>query len=747
MRRSSLLRRVFTVVGMALACRAITAQNSIKLFTPVNVRPAPAGWETLTFNSTTLSLSCPATPITAMLSSSTDSRGYVLADRQVDFTVTKGTTTVGPVNACTFEKSEDTPGAVWGTCFTSKFQTSAATLVGQNPDTFVSTGGVAPMDISRYLEPGPVQINISVLNKGGYVAGSTLYLNTNCTPLGVTGQANLSGNSISQQNPTPQQLTQDFDFNPTTKQQVQFVYDLSQAQAAGSLTITPETIPGTQALPIDPATFPSKYLAETSFATSSCLIHTGELIQESGQLVPACALFTLVCSVGTGSTATGAQCPVSSMPNEVFQDIFDGPDFNLPDISTPNGTFHQGVGLLMASEGWTGPPCTFDPASGLQDLPCPQNLITTFTGPGLFALSGGTSHPNSTFIAIAQVPEDFTTVTVAGQQPGGWIHTRTASFTLASTPPNLKGTSIPGAAIFIASPIARITYGIAPADQPALPSAPPSTDTSIENNITCPVSSNPLDPLAAVFKPGQQSVTVSTDGNYMLHYYAQDCAGTKELSFTKNATGNWSTNYYTVPVNVDTVPPVVATGPTLTPAPSAASPYTVGEHVQATYSCTDERSGLVQCGSSTFSYTAALLNSGIITSPVNTSTPGTKSFTVTAMDAAGNRSSASVSYTVVAAYDTAIHFSLERSTIMYPERAEAFIRIASRVGDDPRGYVQIYDGTAILQTERLRHDGMLHIRLRRMGVGVHQLSVAYSGDRFNPAGRSAPVTLTVLPRR
>jgi hypothetical protein len=746
MRIPSILRHVLPVLCVALAGRAMTAQNSIKLFAPVNVRPAPAGWNTVTFNSNTLNLSCPATPITAMLSSSTDSSGYVLADRLIDFTVTKGTTSVGPVNACTFEKSEDTPGAVWGTCFTSKFQASAATLVGQDPDTFVSTGGVAPMNISRYLQPGPVQINVSVLNKGGYIAGSTLYLNTNCTPLGVTGQANLTGNSISQQNPTPGQLTQNFAFNPTAQQQVQFVYDLSKAQAAGSLTITPETIPGTQALPIDPATFQSKYLAETSFATSSCLIHTGELVQESGQLVPACALFTLVCSIGTGSTATGAQCPVSSMPNELFKDIFDGPEFNLPDLATPSGTFHQGVGFLMASEGWTGNPCTFDPASGLQDLPCPQNLVTNFSGPGQFAMTGGTSHPNSTFIAIAQVPEDLTTVTVAGQQPAGWIHTRSASITLSSAPPNLKGSTVPGAASFIASPILSITYGIAPADQPALPSAPPATDTTVENNITCPVASNPLDPLAAVFKPAQQTITVSADGNYLLHYFAQDCAGTRELSFTKNATGSWSTNYYTVPVNVDTVAPLVATGPSLTPTPNPASPYTVGQHVQATYSCTDERSGLVQCGSSTFPYTAALLNSGIITSPVNTSTPGTKTYTVTAMDAAGNQSSASVSYAVVPAYDAAIHFSLERSTIVYPQRAEAYIRITPKVGDDPMGYVQIYDGTSILQTARVRNDGRLHLRLRRMAVGVHQLSVFYSGDRFNPGGHSAPVTLTVLPR-
>jgi hypothetical protein len=122
---------------------------------------------------------------------------------------------------------------------------------------------------------------------------------------------------------------------------VQFVYDLSQAQAAGSLSITPNTIPGTDDLPIDSTTFQSMYVPNTSFATSICLIHSGELVNG----VPACKLFTLQCTVGTGSNESGAQCPVSSLPNEIFKDIFDGPSFTLPDIATPNGpTSHQGVG-------------------------------------------------------------------------------------------------------------------------------------------------------------------------------------------------------------------------------------------------------------------------------------------------------------------------------------------------------------------------------------------------------------------
>lgn len=752
MKTSPNLRRIAILASLAIAVPALNAQNSVRLFGPVNVRPSAANtgggdndmdnW--VAFNSTTLNLTCPSSAIAAVLSSSANSAGNVLVDNFIDLTTTYGTTTDGPVNACIYEKSEDSPGAVYGSCYTWSYQwaVKAGKLTGQDPDNLVGTGGVAPIDISNRLRPGPLQLKIDLVDTGGYLASSTLYLNTNCTFNGVTGPGEITGNPIAQANPTPQQLTQNFSFNLTANQQAEFVYDLSKAQAANSLSITPATIPGTENQPTDSSTFQSTFLPRTSFATSSCLIHSGTLVNSA----PACTLYTLACTIGTGTTESGAQCPVSSLPNEVFQDIFDGPSFTLPDIQTANGpTFHQGIGFLMASEGWTGGPCTFDPASGLQDLPCPQNVLTTFSGPGLYTASGGTSHPNSSFIALAQVPEDLTTVAVVSQLPGGWINTRTANLTLSSQPPVLKGTNLSGAAAFIPSPIQSITYGISPANAVPVPSAPPSTDISVENSIACPTPANPLDPPASVFNSGPQTVSVGADGNYLLHYFAEDCAGTRELSFIKDQAGSWSTHYYTFPINVDTIAPIVSSGPSLWPAPGNSGGYTLGQAVTATYSCTDERSGLVRCGSTTFPYTAVVLSSGSIRSPVDTSTPGAKTYTVQAVDAAGNQSSASVNYVVVA-YDMAIQIRLDRSTVTYPEEANVFVRVAPANGHVPTGTMEIFDGTTLLQGSRLRgDDGFAHFELRRLAVGVHQLSAVYSGDAFNPGGSSAPVTLTVIP--
>lgn len=752
MRKASILRCSVIAACSAFVVPAIVAQNSIRLFDPVNVRASANGTgfgsSAVTFNSATLNLNCSASPIRAVVSSSADSTGNVLVDNNVQVSVTSASYSHGPVNVCRGGTADNSPNGITQNCFTTSYQQPASQgqLTGQNPDTLVSTGGVAPIDISSQFQPGTLQIKIDLVDNGSFLTSSTLYLNTNCSQNGVTGPATITGNPIPQSNPTPAQLTQNFAFNPTTEQKVQFTYDLSEAHAAGTLSITPATIPTTDDLPLDPNIFKSILAANTSFATSSCLIHSGELVNG----LPACKLFTLKCAVGTGSTASGAQCPVSSLPNEVFQDVFDGPPFTLPDISTPNGpTFHEGIGLLMASEGWgtgenpVGGPCTFDAASGLQNLPCPQNLLTTFSGPGIYSATGKTSHPNSTFIPIAQVPEDLTMVTVAGQQPGGWIHSSTAEVTLSSQPPVLAGTNLPGLAGFVASPIQSITYGISPANSVPNPGAPASTDTVIQNSIPCPAPANPLDPPATAFTTDSQTLSGLSDGNYLVHYFAQDCAGTEELKFSQDSGGSWSTAYYTYPINVDTIAPVVATGPVLSPAAGSSGSYTVGQVVTATYSCTDERSGVVRCGSKTFSGT--VLDTGAISSPVDTSTPGSKTYTVTVVDAAGNQSSASVPYVVTSGFDAAIKISLSATTVTYPLGTNVTISVAPTHGHVPTGIVQLFDGTSILQSSRLQGNGAAYLFIQGLAAGTHSLSVVYAGDAFNPGGTSAPVTLTVKP--
>jgi uncharacterized repeat protein (TIGR01451 family) len=630
--------------SLAAVCIAATASaasaQSIQLFSPVNVRASNTDTTSSNpnnFNSIPLSLSCPASPH-AVISSSTDGAGFVLVDNYISLQVGEGS----PVNICS------------GNCYTASYQTqaSAGTLTGQDPDNFLSTGGVPPIDISSYFTPGSVQAQINLVDTGGsnnqpggYLTNSKLYLVTNCSSTGVTGPGQVTGNPISSSNPTPQQLAQTYSFNSTTDQLVQFTYDLTAAHSAGTLSIRDQSTPSTADTPLNPAAFPG-YVNGTSFATSNCLTHSGELYSGSA----ACKLYTLTCQIGNDSAHSGALCPTSSQRNELFQELFDGPSFSLPDITGTNGlTYHQGVGFLETADGWGGGSCKFDQNSGIAQQLCPQNVLVSFSGPGFYKSGGSGQNPNSSFITVAPVPEALTRVSVTGLKTGNWINTHSPTVNFISTPPAISSSNN-----FVPAPIETLTYGISTASTIPQPPAPIPNDTTLTNNGACPApeGSAPANP----FTPPAVSVPVSADGNYVLHYYAQDCAGTQELKFQQSG-GSWSTSFYTFPINVDTVNPVVASGPTLSPPPSTnngvANSYLVGQAVTATYSCTDSaspvvNSGVVKCGTATFP--TGTLKTGNVSSPVNTATSGSQTFTVNATDAAGNTATAaSVTYQVVAA--------------------------------------------------------------------------------------------------
>jgi len=791
------------LVIAAVVAPALLAQTSIEVFSPVNVRLSPTGTgygsAAINFNSSTLSLNCAASPIVASLSSTPDNTGNLLVDNNINVTVTAGTTTTGPTNVCVGGVN-GSPIGPFQNCFNSKYEdvASAGTLTGTNPDDFTAQGGVAPIDISGLLSSGNLQVKIDMQDEGFFLTNSTIYLNTNCTQLGVTGPALASGNPIPSSNPTPDQLSQDFSFNPTTNQQIGFEYDLTTAQTAGGLTITDGTIPQVADLPVDPATFQSVFVPQTPFATSNCLVHSGETLA-NGQ--PACKIYTLTCAVGTGADATGAQCPVSTLPNEIFQDVFSGPAFTLSDISTPNGTFHQGIGFLMASEGWQGGPCTFDPAANLGDLACPQNLLTSFnsssvaaqaktagkivaspnsaavktkalavraqattagSGSTTYTGTGRTTHPNSEFITIAGVPEPLTTVTLpgskgasysppsGGQFPMNWFNTDpTVAFSVQ--PPNLAGSNIPGAAVFVPSPILNLTYGTSasgfpPSDfPPPAPGEPIQGDTTLTDSNGCPAPNSPLS--TAAFNSGKQTLTGLAEGTYLLHYFAQDCAGTQELLFTQDNTGNWSTNFFTVPFGVDRTPPTITAQ---FPPVNANAQYQKGQVVPLQFSCSDALSGIANCdnggngaGSTPGSYFVNL----------DTSSVGAKTVKLTASDNAGNTASVSFQYTVVPPPPTSsVQLTLVPSTVTYPAGGIAIVKVQGPAGSTkaPTGTVQLLlDGSKSLGSDKLVASGKMASAtiafLSGINVGHHTVTAVYAGDSNNPGGSSTAVSLTVNP--
>ncbi len=630
--RSSVFLQSLATVCIAAAASTVSGQTAVQLFGPVDVRPSLSGTgygsSGNTFNTTILNLTCPSS-IKAKISSTADGTGNVLVDNFITFNAVGGT----PTDICSQGTVEN---GNQQNCFTTDYSNLANNggLNSKDPDTVLPGGGVPPIDVSGYLTSGAVQAQIGLVDTGGYLAGSTLYLVTNCTSSGVAGPGKVTGNPIPQSNPSDQQLTQNFAFNSTNNQQVQFTYNLSEAQGAGTLSITDGTTPTGGDTPLNAATFQSTYLHGTSFATGNCLVHTGE--QYNG--APACKLYTLTCQVGTNPAQSGVLCPTSQQRNELFEDVFDGPSFTLPDVLGTNFLiYHQGVGFLEAKEGWTGGSCVFDPASSIANELCPQNLLTSFSGPGVYTSGGRGQSSNSTFITVAPVPEDLTIVTVTGQRLGYWINSHSFKVNFLSVPPAVASKNN-----FVAAPIQSITYGISLASNLPQPGPPVPDDVTVPNTA-CPTPGGTNPPKATPFTLLGEGESVPEDGQYLLHYFAQDCAGTEELKFTKSG-GSWSTSFYTLPINVDTVAPKIATGPTLSPAPPSGG-YQPGQKVTATYSCTDDRSGIVQCGSSF--YLLGKLSTGTITTPVNTSKPGNQTFTVTAVDAAGNTTTSTpVSYVV-----------------------------------------------------------------------------------------------------
>ncbi|HEY3706699.1 MAG TPA: hypothetical protein VGL22_16670 [Terracidiphilus sp.] len=645
---------------------ALAAQTSTELYSPVRVRGSltSAGYGTPIdtrapniFTTLTLELACPAANISAVLSgplSSGNSGGNLLVDNNVLVTVTPLGGTPGlPVNVCSGGASSGSAYGLYNqNCFQSSYSSQAGNLLGVEPDSLVASSGVPPIDIGNLLIPGEKQmVKIDLTDEGGYLATSTVFLNSNCTEVGVTGPTHLNGNPVTIENAPS--LTQSFNFDRNPGTQVTFTYDLSRTanDAGGTLTVPAGSTPWVNNAAISPAIFNAQFRPYTSFATSRCLIHYGEVDAQGN---PACKLYTLECVLGSNPAAAGANCPVSSLPNERMTDTFDGPDFYLSNIHTPNdGTFSEGFGFLMANDVWAGGACAFAPAANLNE-PCPQNLMDSFVGPGLTTGRGTTTHPNSTFISVSGVPEPRTSLRMKrGHDDEGeddddaqtmWINSTTLPVSFHSVSPylyDLRG-KLTGADTYIAQPIRSITFGISPAGQVPDPADNPISNDRTLANGSCPVPtpSSPGSPALRqpAFDPPAVGVAFPGDGLFALHYFAQDCAGTKELQFRK-VKGSWTTSFRTRIIGVDTTAPAVSI------AGSPSTHYSIGSHAALSYNCSDSTpgSGIVRCGSQHF---AGKSSTGNLSLNLDTKAHGTHHITLWAEDAAGNKSSTQFTYTV-----------------------------------------------------------------------------------------------------
>lgn len=124
------------------------------------------------------------------------------------------------------------------------------------------------------------------------------------------------------------------------------------------------------------------------------------------------------------------------------------------------------------------------------------------------------------------------------------------------------------------------------------------------------------------------------------------------------------------------------------------------------------------------------------------------SVTITAQytDAYHQPSSASLSLSVQPPYDAAISAHYGSTDLVYPASTGVTVCVASQSRFPATGLVRIDDGASPLVTLFLLPNGCAWwYFLPPLPAGAHVLTVSYSGDRNNPAGVSAPTTLTVKP--
>ena len=628
------------IAGLALMSTvSLQAQtNAIKVFAPVNVNTSIQNGPS-SYGTNTISITCSGS-VTAKLSSTADGSSNLLEDNLLYLNNLTNTGLTPPdggdnhinggLNVCRGGDTNSLGNSMATNCFQQAYEDAAHGKIGVNPDTLVSTYGVAPIDVSSYLSPGDghssQKLQFDLIDYGGLLGTSTIYLVTNCTQDGVVSGGTLTGNPIT---PSDQNsLNQNLPFDSTDGQRVQFIADLTSANQSGTLTIPPGTIPFVKDNFITQADYHSM-VAGTSLATSDCIPLVGEL-DSNGQ--PACKFFTITCINSSNNVASGNNCPQSTARNSIFRSKYDSVQ-NVP--GAVEGLVHgTGYGFLMGSDNWIAPSqnCVFP--SGLEfGYLCPQNIETEFLGD--FSSGGGTKGLNSTFIAVVNVPLPVTTVTVTPSTTYGWTNSLTPAVTFVSNPAVASGNG------FIAAPIASVTYGVADAVRDTALPVPGDSTLTNSSCLTAPMGN------ATAFTPPPVTLGRLEDGSHSLHYFATDCAATEELVYKVQTgfDGNWA-SFKVQPIKVDTQSPTAAFS---SPQPPANNTLVLHQSpVTVPFTCSDSGSGLAVCGTSsgqTLGITGLPIYSGAAT--VSANSLGTTNLAVFAQDLAGNTTNTStISYTV-----------------------------------------------------------------------------------------------------
>ena len=643
------------------------ALGAIKLFDPLNVaqstpRPGLSDDNPTTFASTNVIMSCPDTTPTGSLSSRPDNHGNVLVDNFVTLAVNGHSIDSGiPAgNVCRGGQNEG--GGGQQDCFTTNYQVpaGASALDGLNPDTFTNAGnpilspqppngdnagGVLPIDVSASFSSNITQkYTFSLLDGGGKVTSSSLFLVTNCTPINIqTGS--VTGNPIDATAGVNASQTFTFDSVPNHLDQYAFDYSF----AAHTIEVNSAAVPVITNNSIPTGAYPA-LVTGTPFASTACI--------PANSLNGNCGGKTQVCTPVPPATgeASGANCPQSREQNILLSTTFDPTADALANI---NLNLNSVFGFLEFNDAGT---CPLEGPSASKS--CPQNQLVDLYGPGELTGRRGTGSTNSTGVLVTGIIPPSTMVAISPFFSTG----PSSGWTNAS--PSATFTGKPAASGSVVAPIDFIEFGTNPVSQGLPPNFPlpfpgnaafTIADTVFTNTSTCPTI---LPATAPFFTPASVQLGQFTDGSSnLLHYATTDCAGTHELkfSFSGGPSGKWSTSFKSLTLNVDTVPPDITI---TTPPINGTGTYSANQKVKSVFSCTDSESGVTAANCTGPSYIDTTPNGPTIVRP----------FTVNAVDNVLNSTSRVVNYTVTCHYAA---IGVRPTTITRP----AFINVSASVID------------------------------------------------------------------
>jgi len=578
------------------------AVGAIKIFDETNLGASQTGSSSsnpVKYGSKTINLSCPADAVpTAVLSNTPDGKGNVLEDNYLVVAVNgvaAGGTPAGnvcpagiadPVNDCFTHAYQDYAGG------SQHNGVNTDTITNANNGITADAGGVPPINIASLFNFGSTltPVTFTLFDEGVIVAGSTLFLQTNCSTAGIAPGGSITSNPV---DPTiPSSLVPQFPFSTTQNNNIVAALDYSgNAGAQGQ----PVTTPTVTDVGISQSQF-AQLVANTHAGPAVCLRLNAETAPDGTIL---CKGFLIECTVaGSSAPLSGSNCPQSLSDIEIkFQTKFDSPDAlnnglnYLPDGFNPTGSacsFYlgsatngkcapgTGPGLLEGSDSWftenetsfSNASCVFPGGEQLSGALCPQNPITAFRGAQDPGHTVTTKNTNSLFVPVVNMPLPTDIVAVAGQNANGWVKTsgnvgvtfvaNPATYPAPPNPPLIY----PSANGFTPASIQSETYGYDVSTAPIPdPNGTNSNDTAIANSTAC---RDTAPAGATAFTPPVVTLNLA-EGIYNLHHYPTDCAGTKGLVYkpTQNQltdpNANWA-SFPVTPIGVDTTAPTFTCG-------------------------------------------------------------------------------------------------------------------------------------------------------------------------------------------